>query len=278
MFPLVAALVLSGLGGVLAACALPERYSRGKAVDLSAGPSPAGPQWVQVFPPKPAVAQAAPPPRPSTPEPTPPPALAQVAPPPHSSTPEPVEAPSSASPLEAPRLLPAAPLGSEEAEPRPVEELRPSPSVLPASLSPERPPCQPVPKPPPAPPAERRLQLHVRISPDANDTSPVALSVLVIYDPIVARALRELSASQWFEDREQFLQDYLTSIDEELWELVPGQRVEPIVRTLREGTAEGLLFARYRSEGLHSQVFSPEQPVQLLLGSKAFSLTQNLAP
>jgi hypothetical protein len=118
----------------------------------------------------------------------------------------------------------------------------------------------------------------VRISPDANDTSPVALSVLVIYDPIVARALRELSASQWFEDREQFLQDYLTSIDEELWELVPGQRVEPIVRTLREGTAEGLLFARYRSEGLHSQVFSPEQPVQLLLGSKAFSLTQNPAP
>lgn len=126
----------------------------------------------------------------------------------------------------------------------------------------------------PRAPDRRLLSVTVHLDADANDDSPVALSLLLVYEPALARRLRGLTAEQWFEAREQVLRDARGTLDEVLWEFIPGQEVPEYTRPLRPQPAEGLLFVRYGKGGPHLYPFDPERPMSLELRNREVLVSQ----
>ncbi|MCY1033892.1 hypothetical protein OV207_20735 [Corallococcus sp. BB11-1] len=107
--------------------------------------------------------------------------------------------------------------------------------------------------------------MRVFIDPDANDDTPVALSLVLVYEPNLTQRLRGLTADQWFDTREQILRDGHGKLDEIVWEFIPGQELPEYTRPLRPQPATGLLFVRYVRGGLEPYPFIPERPLRIAL-------------
>jgi type VI secretion system protein len=116
------------------------------------------------------------------------------------------------------------------------------------------------------------LKATISVDPEANGNTPVSLSVIVVYEKAVVPKLMELSAKQWFQQREQFLRDHPKEMEENLWEFVPGQQVPPFNRKLKKAPKQGIIFANYRSPGTHRYLFDASRTAQLTLGQKGLAL------
>lgn len=118
------------------------------------------------------------------------------------------------------------------------------------------------------------LRVAVEAEPDANNDSPIAVAVLVVYDDQVMRELSKLSASEWFEQSEQRQRDNpdMTDFDLLSWEIMPGQRIKELTLELQGREADGLVFADYYSEGDHRTRFKPEDRILVVLGKTKFNV------
>src|SRR5690349_11267604 len=101
-----------------------------------------------------------------------------------------------------------------------------------------------------APPATRFL-LEVAITQKANKNSPVPLTLVSVQDPKLLEKVVQLSAKQWYDQREQMRRDFPsgTAFTEWDWEFVPGQAPPPMVVEVDGRAVGAVLFANYRSPG-----------------------------
>lgn len=117
-----------------------------------------------------------------------------------------------------------------------------------------------------------RLPMQVSIVSGANDDSPVAVDLVVVYDKKLMDDLLKMPAAQWFAKRQQFKADHDRQIDVSGWEWVPGQSVPPITIPYKAGAKNVVLFADYHSEGDHRAVVGPQEPFKLVLGERDFAV------
>src|SRR5215218_4364236 len=79
---------------------------------------------------------------------------------------------------------------------------------------------------------QSKLAMEVNVASDANDGNPVAFDLVLVTDETLLEELGEISASEWFEKRNQYRLDYPeeTGLSAGSWEFVPGQDValEPL--------------------------------------------------
>jgi type VI secretion system protein len=113
-----------------------------------------------------------------------------------------------------------------------------------------------------------QLPMHVIVAPDANEDSPVAVDVVVVYDRKLLDELLKLSAAQWFAAKAQFIADHDQRIGVQGWEWVPGQKVQPISIDYRSGAKEVVVFADYHTDGAHRVVVQPQQAFRLVLAER----------
>jgi type VI secretion system protein len=116
------------------------------------------------------------------------------------------------------------------------------------------------------------LPVEVRVAPDVNGDSPVAVDLVVVYDQKVADSLLKLPSSEWFSKREQFVKDYPKELALQSWEWVPGQTVDPLTISYHLGARKVILFADYRTDGEHRATVDPQQPFRLVLGANDLSV------
>lgn len=118
------------------------------------------------------------------------------------------------------------------------------------------------------------LKVGVEAEPDANNNSPIAVAVLVVYDRGVMRELSKLSAADWFEQAEQRQRDNpdMRDFDVVSWEIMPGQRIKDLTMQLQGREAEGLVFADYLAEGEHRTRFNPVKQILVVLGKTKFNV------
>jgi type VI secretion system protein len=108
-----------------------------------------------------------------------------------------------------------------------------------------------------------RLQLQVRVAPDANDVRPVPVDVVFVWDKELAAKVEALSAKEWFDRKPQFRRDDPTekALTVREWEWVPGQTVSDIDLSVRATARKWLraifVFANYRTEGPHRLRLAP---------------------
>ncbi len=118
------------------------------------------------------------------------------------------------------------------------------------------------------------FKMRVVVAENLNRDSPVALEVLVVYNKKLLKSLEKMTASQWFQNRDQFLKDHSgkkSGLDHWKWEWIPGQVVPEQARPYHIGVAGGVIFANYFAPGDHRASFSPFKPLLLNLKSSGFT-------
>jgi type VI secretion system protein len=114
------------------------------------------------------------------------------------------------------------------------------------------------------------LPVEVTVASDVNQQSPIAVDLLVVYERPVLEALRELTAKDWFEQREQLRRDHPGAFEAWSWEWVPGQDVPTQELHYGVGAKAGIVFADYFTPGSHRAVLDPHRPIRLALGRDDF--------
>lgn len=120
-----------------------------------------------------------------------------------------------------------------------------------------------------------KLAVRVVVAPDLNELSPVAVELLVVYDKKVLATLQQMTAQQWFQQRDQLLQQYSQArheLDHWKWEWVPGQVVPQQECKYKIGAHGALVFADYFSPGDHRASVDPFRPLLLNLGADGFTV------
>ena len=121
---------------------------------------------------------------------------------------------------------------------------------------------------------QSKLKMKVEVSPQANDNNPVAFDLVLVTDKMLLEELGKISASDWFENRNQYRLDYPeeTGLSAGSWEWVPGQVVvlEPI--TVKREIVGGVIFANYFTPGEHRAVIDPRKSFAVTLGAESFTV------
>lgn len=119
-----------------------------------------------------------------------------------------------------------------------------------------------------------KLMVKVDVSTQANNNNPVALDLVLVKDKKLFKELMKISASEWFEKRNQYRLDYPKELglNAGSWEWVPGQvvTIEPIPFKFK--AAGGLVFANYFTPGAHRAVINPGKPIKITLGTEDISV------
>jgi type VI secretion system protein len=129
-------------------------------------------------------------------------------------------------------------------------------------------------------PAPVRLQLEVSLSPRANRDSPVPVAFVAIKDPKFLERVGQLSAKQWFEQREQLHKDDPSGqlFTEWEWEYVPGFTPPPAVIEVDGGALAAFIFANYRAPASHRIRVGPQRRFRVELGDEAMAVRPVDAP
>ena len=119
-----------------------------------------------------------------------------------------------------------------------------------------------------------KLRVQIHVSQMANQNSPVALDLLLIYDKALFEELLEVSAKEWFDKREQYKRDHLAGQAFQVWswEWVPGQKIAEKILPIRARTKGGIIFASYSSPGDHRLRFHPYKKIRINLGKNDFEV------
>lgn len=119
-----------------------------------------------------------------------------------------------------------------------------------------------------------QLPIQVTILPNANEDSPLAVELIVVYENKLIDKLLEKTARDWFSGREQFLRDYKDDVRTWKWEWIPGQEVQPLDLPYGMGAKRVVLFADYVTPGAHRATIDPQQPFRLILGKSELVLEE----
>ncbi|MGB0683449.1 MAG: hypothetical protein ACPGOV_12100 [Magnetovibrionaceae bacterium] len=119
----------------------------------------------------------------------------------------------------------------------------------------------------------RTRVLNMEVAARANENSPIAVDVIITYDEDMYKALLELSARDWFTQKDQFRLDFPTGYDLWSWEVVPGQLVEPVPLSDDVSRAVGsVVYADYGTEGAHRARIDQLTNVLISLGEQGFTV------
>lgn len=119
-----------------------------------------------------------------------------------------------------------------------------------------------------------KVDLTTKISATANQNTPVAVDLLLVYDKDLLKDLLKTPAKAWFERREQMKHDYPpgTAFDIWQWEWVPGQRVPPQSLPLKARAQAVIIYANYLAPGEHRARVDPHADLVLQLLEKNFTV------
>ena len=122
--------------------------------------------------------------------------------------------------------------------------------------------------------ASHPWKVQMTIATDANNNSPVLLSVILPKSPALSKKLLEMTAKQWFVQREQLLRDYRRDLEETYFEFIPGQQVPEINRKVSSKVPQGILFVNYQTPGSHRYTFDTNQPLKIGFAQQSVNLSQ----
>ncbi|HYH06467.1 MAG TPA: hypothetical protein VEK11_05325 [Thermoanaerobaculia bacterium] len=109
------------------------------------------------------------------------------------------------------------------------------------------------------------LPFSVTIANDANETSAIAVDLVVVYDDKIVDQLLKMPAAEWFKNKKQLRRDFGNDVLVKEWEWIPSQSVDPQTIEYRPGARKVVLFADYATQGDHRAALDPQQPFHLTL-------------
>ncbi|WP_439859133.1 type VI secretion protein [Pseudomonas sp. MBLB4136] len=115
--------------------------------------------------------------------------------------------------------------------------------------------------------------LTLEVAPQANNGVPLAVDFVAVRDPALLQRLSQISARQWFAEREHYRREAGQLLEVWSLELVPGQFMESSAPPLAGSkAAELLVFASYDSPGAHRLRLAMHSRVWLRFESREMRL------
>jgi type VI secretion system protein len=123
-------------------------------------------------------------------------------------------------------------------------------------------------------PAIKADRVDIIATPKANNNSPVAVDVVVVYDDAVLQKLAQVPAAEWFDKRTQFQLDAPTQIQVVAQlEVVPSSHVSVDLSSVeRRKATGGLAFINYPTPGDHRLRIDQLEQIRIELLDKDFRL------
>lgn len=124
-------------------------------------------------------------------------------------------------------------------------------------------------------PQKQLKEVTLTSTPDLNDNSPVAVDIVSISSDEISRALEGLTASQWFNQRDQIKQQFNDNIVISSWEIVPSQRIggqqlplisKPYVNTF--------VFVNYNNQSTNRTMIKDTEYITIVLKRNNFVIVQ----
>lgn len=122
--------------------------------------------------------------------------------------------------------------------------------------------------------ATRPWRMQMTLATDANNNSPVLISVVLPKSQPLFKKLLDLTAKQWFTQREQLLRDHRRDLEETYFEFIPGQQVPEINRKVASSVSQGILFVNYQTPGSHRYTFDVNQVLKISFAQQSVNLSQ----
>jgi len=134
--------------------------------------------------------------------------------------------------------------------------------------------CPKIPKRIPGTSGDKKIRVAVHVSEKANDGNPVALDLVMVSDKKLFEKLREMTAEEWFKNREQIKLDYPKKgqVEVRSWEWVPEQLIPVNEITVPAEIRGGVVFANYFKPGAHRAVVDPRKPFTIKLGPEKLEI------
>ncbi len=119
-----------------------------------------------------------------------------------------------------------------------------------------------------------RVEVKVEIDANANQNSPIAVDLIVVYDDALMEQLMGMTAGEWFDKRSQIRRDYLEGAGFHSWgwEWIPGQTVPAQSLPLKAAAIGGVIFAKYITPGAHRSRINPFHDVTIYLREDDFAV------
>lgn len=113
-----------------------------------------------------------------------------------------------------------------------------------------------------------RFLIEVSLAPRANQNSPIPVAFVAVRDPKFLEKVGQLSAKQWFEQREQLHRDDPSGqlFTEWEWEYVPGFAPPRAVIEVEGDAVAAFVFANYRAPASHRTRIGPQRRFRIELG------------
>lgn len=117
-------------------------------------------------------------------------------------------------------------------------------------------------------PPPTRLLVEVSLAPRANQNSPIPVAFVAVRDAKFLEKVGQLSAKQWFEQREQLHRDDPSGqlFTEWEWEYVPGFAPPRAVIEVDGDAIAAFVFANYRAPASHRTRIGPQRRFRIELG------------
>lgn len=113
--------------------------------------------------------------------------------------------------------------------------------------------------------------LDLEVAGNANADNALAVDLVLVYDPTLVASFTELTAANWFKNRDQLKLANPTGIQVQSFEVIPGQRGPRYKVSGRGFDAIGaFVFAAYDTPGPHRARIDGLPAVLLRLGEKDF--------
>ncbi len=116
--------------------------------------------------------------------------------------------------------------------------------------------------------------VKVTIAPNVNQTNPVQVDLLLVYDDALLKQLLQMTAKDWFDKRDEIRNNYPEGegYDSWQWEWIPNQKVAPQYIPVRMKSLACIVFANYYTAGPHRMRVSPHEDMKINLSEKGFSV------
>jgi len=115
--------------------------------------------------------------------------------------------------------------------------------------------------------------IAIEVAPEANDNSPIAVDLVLVYSDVALSRVATMTPGEWFERRGDILATFPQEVKVMRWEVVPGQRLRRMSLPDNASSAAGaLLLARYNSRNAQREAVGALPSVVVDLGRAGMSV------
>jgi len=122
-------------------------------------------------------------------------------------------------------------------------------------------------------PIQELRSVTITTTGDMNESSPVALDLLLVFSDDAKKILEDLTANQWFTQKQDILNQFRKEIQISSWEMIPSQRLSNLeLQKSNDNYICAIIFANYNNSFTNRRSISDVKEMTIVMKRNSFIL------